>query len=183
MNFSLLRQGRLSLQDETMKRLMQSVAGLVVAISLAGCCCTQGYVDPNTGIGYGGGWEPCGFVDPFSIIFGSCGLFAGCGCGPCHVGPATPCAPGCAPGCSPTPVVGSYDGAVHSSPVIHTESHHTTESIPAGIYEEATPEPKVVPEPKPAKTGSIIYQTRPAGSHHRAPQRDARNSQWVPARI
>jgi hypothetical protein len=186
-----------------MKRLIQSIAGLCVAFSLAGCCYSPGYVDSNNGVMYGGGYQPCNIPDPFAAIFGGCGgcgLWSG-GWGTCG---ATPCASTCetAPcvgnysGTFPTPVVGSFDGTVISAPIIGSSNgvvvpapvvighpHVVVPSVPAGVFEQATPSATFVPfPPAPGHTGSIIYQSQPS-SHRRPVMHDARNQQWVPARL
>jgi len=186
-----------------MKRLIQSIAGLCVALSLAGCCYSPGYVDSSNGVMYGGGYQPCNIPDPFAAIFGGCGgcgLWSG-GWGTCGV---TPCSPICetAPyvggyhGTIPTPVVSAYSGTVISAPVVGSLNgvmlpapvveRYTPvvlPSVPAGIFEQTTPAAAAVPFPvAPPQTGSIIYQSQPSSGQHPVIQ-DARNQQWVPARL
>lgn len=166
-----------------MKRLIQSITGLCLAFSLVGCCYSPGYVDSSTGVAYGGGAQPCGIPDPFALIFG-CGCFGGCGWNGCVAAPAAPCAPTCAPTCQTAPYVGSYSGTAVSPTVIHsTPHHHAVPSVPAGVYEEATPEPQ--PAPPAEKTGSIIYKTHPVSGHHvgRPVHHHAHSTKWVPARL
>ena len=182
------RRGCLSTQDETMKRLIQSIAGLFLAISLVGCCYSPGYVDSCNGVAYGGGYEPCNIPDPFAGLFG-CGGWGGCGtasctpaCGtaPCGV---TTCANGYV-GTTVSPVVGSYSSGVISAPVIGSYSPTIVPTVPAGIFEQVTPAATAVPLPStPHQTGSIIYQTHPSNGQLAPPTQDARNQPWVPARL
>ena len=171
-----------------MKRLIQSIAGLFVAISLVGCCYSPGYVDSCNGVAYGGGYEPCSIPDPFAAIFG-CGGWGGCGtasCTPaCGTAPcaATPCVNGCG-GRAVTPMVGSYSSGVISAPVVGSFTPAAVPTVSAGVFEQATPAATAVHfHSTPAQTGSIIYQTHPARGQQVPPTRDARNQLWVPARL
>lgn len=42
-----------------MKRIIGLSVGLLIAVSLAGCCHRQGYRDPCTGLSHGGGFGSC----------------------------------------------------------------------------------------------------------------------------
>ena len=169
-----------------MKRLIQSIAGLCVAVSLAGCCFSPGYVDSCSGVAYGGGLQPCAIPDPFALLFG-CGYwggygYGGYGCGSCGVAAAS-CTPACGPTCGTGGCVSSYGGGIAIPPATGTIPKETVPSVPAGVYEEAAPKPQPTP-PASAKMGSIIYQTRPvSGQSAHPPVHDARNQRWVPARL
>lgn len=69
-----------------MRRFGYVAAGLLLAVSVTGCCYRPGYYDPVTGMAWGGYWEPC-CPAPWPHCWGyGCGP-AGAGFGP---GPVSP---------------------------------------------------------------------------------------------
>jgi len=56
-------------QDGTMNRRCIACLCLLLALATTGCCYRPGFYDPQSGLAYGGGWEPCcgGPFDPFGF--------------------------------------------------------------------------------------------------------------------
>ena len=192
------------LREEAMKRFAQSLAGLILMCSMVGCCWRPGYVDPCTGICYGGFFEPIcwGPLDPC--------WWLSCLC-PCGVPPyASACAPAYDPCCTPAPACGcgvcadpaiaplSYAG--HHGPDCGCPSpgwsgHHgiapggaVPHIVPNGVVpmpqEQVAPAPAASTSYYPMSNGPVFMQqatqVSPATA---APVRDARAQQWLPSRL
>ena len=53
-----------------MKRFPEVMGGIILIVAMTGCCYSPAYIDPMTGIPYGGNWEPTsgGPLDPMMSL-------------------------------------------------------------------------------------------------------------------
>lgn len=142
-----------------MRRFGHLAAGLLLMISLAGCCYRPGHYDPVTGMAWGGYWEPCcpGLWHP---------RFWGCGCGPGW-------GPGLAdPYYGPTPTYNATPTYLEPQPVVPQGGRIAPQE---GYYVEPGPGNQWVPAepmdetPAPPADGSDSDGLPPAESSYYTP--------------
>jgi hypothetical protein len=171
-----------------MKRLLLCYAGMLLAgVSMVGCCYRPGYVDPCSGVCYGGFWEPtCGggggsCLNPFKWFCnsdpcevddddGGCHCHSPCQCsacdGPVMGGAAGAYAPFEAPGqpgcdCGPE---SNYPVPMYQPAVPMYQPPMPGFSQPVPTYSEPMPTygaPVVPANPQPAPPAGMTYYGPP----------------------
>jgi len=188
-----------------MKRCLRIGAGLLLMVSMVGCCYRPGSCDPATGCYQPGCWGPCsgGPLDPF-CLWGTCGYRAcgagyhgGCRTSNCcgGIGCGTCCGNGYGGG-GYGYGAGGYGSGVVTSPAYAGGYGQGTGAMSANCPPNAgvnaitlPPAARSVeqqaPPPTPVVTegeAAAVYQPATAVPTT-SPVRDARNQQWIPARL